>query len=148
MHSPAKEQPRKALSELHSMPENLTRDLQLAELCARKFENELGEEYNGYEKIRERVQKLLENAAKEDMGDDEEEGAVKENEGLALVMETKKILDLTVEYLRRVYSFCFFCISENDSVHELQRKCFAGHFRRPPPQTPDTKICIALTSRF
>jgi len=135
MHSPAKEQPRKALSDLHSTPENLLQDLQLAELCAtQKFEKELGSGYAGFEKIKERVKTLMANASKDDMGDDEEEGAVKEEDGIELVLETKKTLDLTIEYFRRVYSFCFYCISENDSVHELQRKCYAGHFRRPPPQ--------------
>ena len=141
MHSPAKEQPRKALSDLHSTPENLLQDLQLAELCAtQKFEKELGSGYAGFEKIRERVKTLMTNASKDDMGDDEEEGAVKEEDGIELVLETKKTLDLAIEYFRRVYSFCFYCISKNDSVHELQRKCYAGHFRRPPPQAgADTK---------
>jgi hypothetical protein len=145
IHSPPKEQTRKALSELHSLPENLLRDLQLAEQCAtQKFEKEMGEGYAGIEKIKERVKMSIENAPK-DMGEDEEEGAVKEDDGLESVSETKKLLDLTIEYLRRVYSFCFYCVCESDSVYELQRKCFAGHFRRPPPQSSaDTKTCIPL----
>jgi len=36
-----------------------------------------------------------------------------------------------VEYLRRVYNFCFFCVFESDSIHELTRKCPGGHLRRP-----------------
>lgn len=43
----------------------------------------------------------------------------------------KKLLDLTVEYLRRVHNFCLFCVTECDSVHELMRKCPGGHLRRP-----------------
>ena len=31
----------------------------------------------------------------------------------------------------RVYNFCFFCVFESDSVHELIRKCAGGHLRRP-----------------
>ena len=55
----------------------------------------------------------------EDEADDEE------------LLTKKKKLDLLVEYLRRVYNFCFFCVFESDSVHELQRKCPGGHLRRP-----------------
>lgn len=55
----------------------------------------------------------------EDESDDEE------------LIYNKKMLDLLVEYLRRVYNFCFFCVFESDSVHELQRKCPGGHLRRP-----------------
>lgn len=143
MHISPKEQPRKALPELYSLPENLLRDLQLAEQCVtQKFEKEMGEGYAGFDKIKERVKMLIENARKE-MGDDEEEGAVKEDDGLESMSETKKLLDLTIEYLRRVYSFCFYCVSESDSVYEFQRKCFAGHFRRPPPPAgTDSKACI------
>jgi uncharacterized C2H2 Zn-finger protein len=36
-----------------------------------------------------------------------------------------------VEYLRRVFNFCFFCVFESDSIHELTRKCPGGHLRRP-----------------
>jgi len=136
IHSTAKEQPRKALSDLHSTSESLSHDLQLAETIAtKKFEPELGDGYNGFEKIKERVKSLgLTNET--NVEDDDEEGAIKE-EGIITdsVAEIKKVLDLTVEYFRRVYSFCFYCVSENDSVHELQRKCFAGHFRRPPPDS-------------
>ena len=142
IHTSAKEQPRKALSDNHSMEESLKRDLKFAELCAtKKFEAEMGEGFNGLEKIKERVKNILGTKGGGSAGvddDDDEEGAVKEEDGgLPKSMEEiKKVLDLTVEYFRRVYSFCFYCITENDSVHELQRRCFAGHFRRPPPETP------------
>ncbi|KAJ5937505.1 hypothetical protein N7454_003847 [Penicillium verhagenii] len=56
-----------------------------------------------------------------------EEDEVDDEELLA----KKKKLDLMVEYLRRVYNFCFFCVFESDSVHELGRKCPGGHLRRP-----------------
>ncbi|KAI5290333.1 hypothetical protein KEM54_001810 [Ascosphaera aggregata] len=47
------------------------------------------------------------------------------------LLAQKKELDLLVEYLRRVYNFCLFCVFEADSVHELVRKCPGGHLRRP-----------------
>lgn len=110
------------------------RDLRLAELCAtKKFEPEMGEGFNGLQRIKERVKSIMEK--EEQPPEDEDEGAIKEDDVPDSVGEIKKLLDLTVEYFRRVYSFCFYCVSENDSVHELQRKCFAGHFRRPPPDT-------------
>jgi hypothetical protein len=148
LHSPAKEQPRKALSDLHSTKESLSRDLKLAELVAtKKFEKEMGEGYSGLQRIKDHVQKLLSKEEKMDtVKDDEEEGVIKEDDGESLV-EIKKVLDLTIEYFRRVYSFCFYCVSENDSVHELQRKCFAGHFRRPPPETtsvPKTRNYLSI----
>jgi hypothetical protein len=130
IHSPAKEQPRKALSEGHSTRESLSRDLKLAELCVtKKFEAEMGEGFAGLERIKLYVKTIVQ------VKDDEDEGRVKEDDLPDSLAEIKKLLDLTIEYLRRVYSFCFYCVSENDSVHELQRKCFAGHFRRPPPET-------------
>jgi hypothetical protein len=137
LHSPAKEQPRKALSDLHSTKENLTRDLKFAELVAtKKFEKEMGEGYSGFQRIKDHVQKLSSKAEEMDtVKDDEEEGVVKEDDDGESLVEIKRVLDLTIEYFRRVYSFCFYCVSENHSVHELQRKCFAGHFRRPPPET-------------
>ena len=71
--------------------------------------------------------------------DDDEEGALNEDEDSAEddevddeeLLVKKKQLDLLVEYLRRVYNFCLFCVFESDSVHELTRKCPGGHLRRP-----------------
>jgi hypothetical protein len=132
LHTFTKEAPRKALPETHSLPETLARDLTLAhDLATKRFEVELGAEFGGFERIRERVRKVVPH---EDH--DEEEGIVKETGGWGGVTEMKKLMDLCVEYFRRVYSFCFYCVVEGDSVHELQRKCYAGHFRRPPPDNP------------
>lgn len=65
-------------------------------------------------------------------GEEEEEGAFDfddvDDEDLLV---KKKQLDLMVEYLRRVFNFCFFCVFESDSIHELTRKCPGGHLRRP-----------------
>ena len=69
----------------------------------------------------------------EESEDDEEdeEGAYDEEVDDEDLLVKKKTLDLLVEYLRRVYNFCFFCVFESDSVHELVRKCPGGHLRRP-----------------
>ena len=67
----------------------------------------------------------------EEEDEDEEEGAWDEEVDDEDLLVQKKTLDLLVEYLRRVYNFCLFCVFESDSVHELIRKCPGGHLRRP-----------------
>lgn len=109
------------------------RDLRLAEHCATKrFEPELGEDFNGFQKIKEYVKTLVGDV---EAHENEDEGVIHDDGIPDSLVEIKKLLDIAIEYFRRVYSFCFYCVSENDSVHELQRKCFAGHFRRPPPES-------------
>ena len=103
-------------------------------MATKKFEAELGVGFAGFEKIHERVKQIVP-PQEVDVGEDEE-GMVKEDVELGSLAEMKKLLDLCIEYFRRVYSFCFYCVAEGDSVHELQRKCYAGHFRRPPPDGP------------
>ncbi|KAJ5042132.1 uncharacterized protein L3040_004689 [Drepanopeziza brunnea f. sp. 'multigermtubi'] len=63
--------------------------------------------------------------------EDEEEGALDDEVDDEDLLIKKKQLDLMVEYLRRVFNFCFFCVFESDSIHELTRKCPGGHLRRP-----------------
>lgn len=63
-------------------------------------------------------------------GEQQEGGEDDETDSEDLLVK-KKMLDMAVEYLRRVYNFCFFCVFESDSVHELARKCPGGHLRRP-----------------
>lgn len=63
--------------------------------------------------------------------DEEEEGALDDEVDDEDLLVKKKQLDLMVEYLRRVFNFCFFCVFEADSIHELIRKCPGGHLRRP-----------------
>ena len=53
------------------------------------------------------------------------------------LQQIKKSIDLGVEYLRRVYNFCIYCVAEADSIHELTRKCPGGHTRRPTPTSDD-----------
>lgn len=67
----------------------------------------------------------------EEEGEEEEEGALDDEVDDEDLLVKKKELDLMVEYLRRVFNFCFFCVFESDSIHELTRKCPGGHLRRP-----------------
>jgi len=67
----------------------------------------------------------------DEMMEDEDEGLYDEEVDDEELLAKKKKLDLLIEYLRRVYNFCFFCVFESDSVHELTRKCAGGHLRRP-----------------
>lgn len=151
VHRPPDAPRKKALWDLFSAPERVVRDLDLATRLVRKLDNELGDEYFGVAKIEERVQGLVDRGLLQpvekskpskdfDMDEDREEGEdEEEEEGMidddetddAELLIKKKKLDLLVEYLRRVYNFCFFCVHESDSVHELQRKCPGGHLRRP-----------------
>jgi hypothetical protein len=145
LHRPPDAPRKKALWDLFSAPERIQRDLDLATRLVRKLDNEMGDDYFGVAKIEERVHQLSESGqlqpvvptkpeANDDMdeGEEEEEGMIEEDEADDEELLTKKKkLDLLVEYLRRVYNFCFFCVFESDSVHELQRKCPGGHLRRP-----------------
>lgn len=72
-----------------------------------------------------------EEGEEEEEEEEEEEGALDEEVDDEDLLVKKKQLDLMVEYLRRVFNFCFFCVFESDSVHELSRKCPGGHLRRP-----------------
>ncbi|EJT81614.1 arsenite resistance protein Ars2 [Gaeumannomyces tritici R3-111a-1] len=84
----------------------------------------------------------------EDLGeDDDEEGMIDDEEGDDEDMVAKKKhLDLLIEYLRRVFNFCFFCVFESDSVHELTRKCPGGHLRRPRTTLSSAGRAVARAS--
>ncbi|KAK4141586.1 uncharacterized protein C8A04DRAFT_38980 [Dichotomopilus funicola] len=82
----------------------------------------------------------------EDGEDDEEEGMVDDEvDDMDLLIE-KKRLDLTIEYLRRVFNFCLFCVFESDSIHELTRKCPGGHLRRPRSSLSSAAKAVAEAS--
>lgn len=84
------------------------------------------------------------------MVEDEDQGVVDEEEEEDVddeeLMVKKKQLDLLIEYLRRVFSFCFFCVFECDSIHELTRKCPGGHLRRPRNTLSATARAVARAS--
>lgn len=168
VHRPPDAPRKKALWDLFSAPERIARDLDLATRLVRKLDNELGDEYFGVAKIEQRVHDLAEQGALQlpqaqskplkdtNMDTDgAEEGEEEEDEGVIEdedetddeeLLVKKKKLDLLVEYLRRVYNFCFFCVFESDSVHELQRKCPGGHLRRPRASLTSTAKEVARAS--
>ena len=142
---------KKALWDLFSAPERVERDYELARRLVTKLDAELGkdETSGGLVKIDVRVEQmrnqgLLQPLPKtkkpnfEDNDDEikfEEEGEegeeVEDEQDDEELLVIKKKLDLMVEYLRRVFNFCLFCVFESDSIHELVRKCPGGHLRRP-----------------
>ena len=161
VHVPTKEPRKKALWDLFSAPERIDRDLELAKRLVSKFDQDFGSEADGVAKVEQRVEELrskgllqtsaaatakkekkrqqilgmdedeMEDGEEEEEEEEEEEGFIDEENDSEELLIQKKTLDLLVEYLRRVFNFCFFCVFEADSVHELIRKCPGGHLRRP-----------------
>ncbi|KAK3329029.1 hypothetical protein B0H66DRAFT_596629 [Apodospora peruviana] len=82
----------------------------------------------------------------EDVDEEEEEGAVDDEVDDEDLLVKKKQLDLMIEYLRRVFNFCFFCVFESDSIHELTRKCPGGHLRRPRSTLSSSAKAVARAS--
>ncbi|KAG7292976.1 hypothetical protein NEMBOFW57_003021 [Staphylotrichum longicolle] len=78
--------------------------------------------------------------------EDEDEGMVDDEVDDMDLLVAKKRLDLTIEYLRRVFNFCFFCVFESDSIHELTRKCPGGHLRRPRSTLSSAAKAVAEAS--
>ncbi|QSS52845.1 arsenite resistance protein Ars2 [Histoplasma capsulatum var. duboisii H88] len=158
VHIPPTNPRKKALWDLFSAPERIERDLELAKRLVSKLDSELGSG-DGLSKIESRVEDLqgrgllhppvtgsskekegkpfetdvdmiLSEDGEAEEGEEQEESYDEEVDSEELLVK-KKQLDLLVEYLRRVYNFCFFCVFESDSIHELVRKCPGGHLRRP-----------------
>lgn len=169
-HTPPPIVRKKALWDLFSAPERVERDLQLAVRLVMKLESEIGDDINAVSKIEERVEAIKSSGLlqpqtngtsaqhKVENGDGEadedgemeedEEGAYDEEVDDEELLSKKKRLDLLVEYLRRVHSFCFFCVFESDSVHELTRKCPGGHLRRPRASLTNQAKIAAKASAY
>ncbi|KAF2151351.1 hypothetical protein K461DRAFT_295412 [Myriangium duriaei CBS 260.36] len=148
IHRPTDTPRKKALWDLFSAPERIEKDLNLAVRLVAKLDSTMGLP-SALEKVEQRVEDLAgkgylqpsivahKTLTKGEDDDEEmeegEEGEEQEEEDAddEEMLIKKKKLDLLVEYLRRVHNFCFFCVFETDSVHELQRKCVGGHLRRP-----------------
>ncbi|KAF2869300.1 hypothetical protein BDV95DRAFT_96136 [Massariosphaeria phaeospora] len=161
VHEPPIAPRKKALWDLFSAPERIERDLQLAERLVIKLDAELRQNHeedfavvDGVTKIEQRVEDLRSKGwlqppanapsivkqgrdpadleeGEDAVMEDEDEGQSDDEVDDEDLLAKKKKLDLLIEYLRRVYSFCFFCVFESDSIHELTRKCAGGHLRRP-----------------
>lgn len=90
-----------------------------------------------------------EEGAVPDDEDEDEEGAIDDDDDEVDdedLLVKKKQLDLLIEYLRRVFNFCFFCVFESDSIHELTRKCPGGHLRRPRSTLSTSGRAVAKAS--
>lgn len=161
VHAPPALPRKKALWDLFSAPERIEKDLELAQRLVRKYEEDFGSDFNAVQRIEERTEELrtqglllpaltapttkkpkkerdydnldeeMDEGEEAEEGEEEEEGAVDDEVDDEELLVKKKQLDLLVEYLRRVFNFCFFCVFEADSIHELIRKCPGGHLRRP-----------------
>ena len=170
VHVPPSQSRKKALWDLFSSPERVERDLELARRLTSKLDSEMGGGVDGFSKIEERVEevrgkgwlqppvtgpvsvkKRKANLDDEDMDEGEAEEGEEQEEWDDEVddeelLAKKKKLDLMVEYLRRVHNFCFFCVFESDSVHELVRKCPGGHLRRPRTGLTSQSKAVARAS--
>lgn len=175
VHSPPSNPRKKALWDLFSAPERIDRDLELVQRLVSKFEEDFGSDFNNaILKIEERVDDLKNNGQLkstvtsapmpdkkahdldvddgmdegEEPEEDEEEGAINDDDEVddEDLLVKKKQLDMMIEYLRRVFNFCFFCVFESDSVHELTRKCPGGHLRRPRGTLSSTAKEVARAS--
>ncbi|KAH6660184.1 hypothetical protein BKA67DRAFT_653386 [Truncatella angustata] len=158
VHNPPGNPRKKALWDLFSSPERIEKDLALVQRLVNKFEEEFGSDFNARLKIEDRVEDLknggrlqpaapispakkvkkernldldIDEGEEGEMEDDEDEGVIDDEIDDEELVVKKKQLDLMIEYLRRVFNFCFFCVFESDSIHELTRKCPGGHLRRP-----------------
>jgi uncharacterized C2H2 Zn-finger protein len=174
VHNPPNAPRKKALWDLFSAPERVERDLELARRLTTKLEADFGQiaGEGGLAKINRRVEYLQDKGflqpatslpakAKKNAfvdNDDEikfedeveegeeDEGTYDEEVDDEELIVAKKKLDLIVEYLRRVFNFCFFCVFESDSIHELVRKCPGGHLRRPRAGLNNTAKAAAKAS--
>lgn len=170
IHNPPGAPRKKALWDLFSAPERVERDYELARRVATKLEGDFGKDITegGLAKIDAMINKLQaqgvfqpvprpkkpnafadndDEIKFEDIEEGEEdEGAYEDEQDDEELLITKKKLDVTVEYLRRVFNFCLFCVFESDSVHELVRKCPGGHLRRPRAGLSSTAKAAAKAS--
>ncbi|KAG0131291.1 hypothetical protein HOY82DRAFT_503454 [Tuber indicum] len=146
-NGPTSARTKKVLNEAMSLPENLKREAKLVEKCIEKLEAELHRdgddsmvEYDGWEMIKDKVEEWGRGEREKRMGSEEEGEESGESEVELKII--KKTIDMGVEYLRRVFSFCIYCVSSSDSIVELTRKCPGGHMRRPTPASdfaPDNR---------
>ncbi|KAK9473248.1 uncharacterized protein V1510DRAFT_363706 [Dipodascopsis tothii] len=142
VHNMQKPARRKLLYDVFSSPESIQKDLELTYEVALKFEREFGDAAmtGAVDRVRERARALATRAVEQTIASEEAEDADQDEEGMVAEDTTetrlsaavaRKQLDLTVEYLRRAFSFCYYCVCCSDSYYELTKKCVAGHLRRP-----------------
>lgn len=108
-------------NEIANTARRLNIDNHQAQKLARLFEKELGEEFNASPEIEERLVVLFRKNRAENQGEPNED-----------IWETKKTLDVYLCYLRKVFSFCYYCSLCCDNDIELQRRCLDNHLRTTP----------------
>ncbi|KAK9315667.1 hypothetical protein V1522DRAFT_354128 [Lipomyces starkeyi] len=143
VHAMVRPMKRKYLYPYLSSDEYLRKDYENSYKAAKKYEAEFeNSDFEAIDKIREHAKEIATKkysehlaAKKAEIEEQEEEGmVVEEDDGAKLQKEViRKQLDLTILYLRQVFSFCYYCIVSCDSICDLSKKCPAGHLRRLPP---------------
>ncbi|KAJ6257768.1 Zinc finger protein [Drechslerella dactyloides] len=157
VHNPPKVLTRKMLHDIMSVPEEIISEVDRVRAVVLKLEQAMNTNmdedmmlddngdlagYRGWDLILAKVddimaKRLAERAAnepEEEPEDGEAEDDLPSDEELE---RAKRTIDIAVEYLRRVFSFCYYCFTEADSIHELVRRCPGGHIRRPLPANTD-----------
>ncbi|KAK6533006.1 hypothetical protein TWF281_007172 [Arthrobotrys megalospora] len=157
VHNPPKVLTRKMLHDIMSVPEEIIGEVDRVRAVVLKLEqamnNNMDEDmmldengdlagYRGWDLILAKVDEIMArrmaekaaNEPEEEPEDGEAEDDLPSDEELE---RAKRTIDIAVEYLRRVFSFCYYCFTEADSIHELVRRCPGGHIRRPLPANTD-----------
>ncbi|KAF3938525.1 hypothetical protein ABW19_dt0207236 [Dactylella cylindrospora] len=157
VHNPPKVLTRKMLHDIMSVPEEIISEVDRVRAVVLKLEQAMNSSvdedmmldengdlagYRGWDLILAKVEEIMArrlaekaaNEPEEEPEDGEAEDDLPSDEELE---RAKRTIDIAVEYLRRVFSFCYYCFTEADSIHELVRRCPGGHIRRPLPANTD-----------
>ncbi|KAF3928110.1 hypothetical protein AA313_de0203536 [Arthrobotrys entomopaga] len=157
VHNPPKVLTRKMLHDIMSVPEEIISEVDRVRAVVLKLEQAMNTNmdedmmlddngdlagYRGWDLILAKVDDIMArrqaekqaNEPEEEPEDGEAEDDLPSDEELE---RAKRTIDIAVEYLRRVFSFCYYCFTEADSIHELVRRCPGGHIRRPLPANTD-----------
>ncbi|KAK6541069.1 hypothetical protein TWF694_008446 [Orbilia ellipsospora] len=157
VHNPPKVLTRKMLHDIMSVPEEIISEVDRVRAVVLKLEQAMNTNmdedmmlddngdlagYRGWDLILAKVDEIMArrqaekqaNEPEEEPEDGEAEDDLPSDEELE---RAKRTIDIAVEYLRRVFSFCYYCFTEADSIHELVRRCPGGHIRRPLPANTD-----------
>jgi len=152
VHNPPKVLTRKMLHDVMSLPQTILSEVdRIREVVLKLERSVMGSEddiimdedghlqsYRGWDLIITKVDEIMTaRMAEKAMAEPDEEpedGEAEEDKPSDEDLErAKRTIDIAVEYLRRVFSFCYYCFTEADSIHELVRRCPGGHIRRPLP---------------
>ncbi|OMJ22943.1 Serrate RNA effector molecule-like protein [Smittium culicis] len=80
----------------------------------------------------ETADKKIEDSSKSnELVTDKNDSEKEELSELELLIATKE-LDISIEYLRNVHFYCYYCASVSDNIEDFSRKCPKLHLRRVP----------------